>query len=89
MYQVLLNSKTTLPPEALAIVRYHSCYALHRDNGYDHFLKESDRPILEWVKLFNNFDLYTKEDELIDIENVLPYYEIIFGKYFPNGKLFF
>jgi len=87
MYHVLRNG-STLPEEALAIVRYHSCYALHRDHSYDHLLLPKDEHVLSFVRMFNEFDLYTKADEIPSMD-VLSYYEGLFEKFVPGGRLFY
>src|SRR6187402_2115438 len=35
LYQVV---KPYLPNEALAMIRYHSCYAIHREGAYGHLM---------------------------------------------------
>ena len=50
MYQV---AKNYLPDEALAMIRYHSCYAIHREGAYQHLLNERDRALLNWVRAFS------------------------------------
>lgn len=57
---MLLHNKTSLPKEALAIVRYHSCYPMHTHDEYKELLEDGDKELLEWVVRFNKYDLYTK-----------------------------
>ena len=52
--------KEYLPEPALYMLRYHSFYAQHREQAYDHLLDEHDREMFTWVKLFNPYDLYSK-----------------------------
>ena len=75
--------KPYLPAPALAMIRYHSCYPIHREAAYQHLLIESDRPMLEWVKDFNQYDLYTKRDERMDVDGLRPYYEELIAEFFP------
>jgi inositol oxygenase len=75
-----------LPEEALYVIRYHSFYAQHRERAYDHLLNEKDQQMLEWVRRFNPFDLYSKSDERPALAEVRPYYEELVAEYLP-GKL--
>tara|TARA_B100001989_G_C24541613_1_gene467917 strand:+ start:359 stop:2041 length:1683 start_codon:yes stop_codon:yes gene_type:complete len=88
LYQVLINSKTTLPSPALKIIRYHSLYAWHDKNEYNHLENEDDIMIKGWVKLFNTHDLYSKRTSKISKENVYDYYENLSKKYLPYGLCF-
>lgn len=86
MYQMLKFNKSGLPAEAMAMIRYHSCYPWHSGNAYDALMTEEDRPLKEWVLKFNQYDLYTKGDERPDVEALWPYYQSLIDKYCP-GKL--
>ena len=57
LYQIV---KDYLPKPALYMIRYHSFYAQHRENAYDHLMNDEDREYFKWVKLFNPYDLYSK-----------------------------
>ena len=52
--------KEYLPDEALAMIRYHSFYAAHREGAYTHLMNDDDRRLMEWVRPFNPYDLYSK-----------------------------
>ncbi|KAF7937842.1 uncharacterized protein EAE97_007638 [Botrytis byssoidea] len=82
LYQVL-KDQSTLPPEALAMIRYHSFYPWHRENEYSHFENDHDRAMKPWVQDFNQFDLYSKSDSPPDVEKLTPMYEKMLAKYFP------
>jgi len=85
LYQVLTHHpECTLPAEALAIVRYHSFYPWHKNGGDMHLTNEHDERMLEWVKVFNEFDLYSKKDESQDVEGLMPYYKGLIDKYIPG-----
>lgn len=84
MHMVAKMNNTTLPPEALFIIRFHSFYALHRAGAYTHLMNEEDKEMLEWVKIFNKYDLYSKSKVRIDVEAVKPYYQSLIDKYFPS-----
>ena len=46
---------------------------------------EKDLRMLEWVRSFQKFDLYTKDDgKLPDIEQLKPYYLSLIEKYIPG-----
>ncbi|KAK0084345.1 hypothetical protein PV325_007199 [Microctonus aethiopoides] len=83
-YQVLKHNKTTLPDEALAMIRYHSFYPWHASEDYLYFCTEHDMKMLKWIKEFNKHDLYTKSSEMPDIEKLWSYYEKLIDKYIPG-----
>jgi inositol oxygenase len=87
MYQVCVQNGCTLPPEGLAIIRYHSFYALHRDGDYQYLMDDRDHEILHWVRVFNQFDLYSKSSEVVEWDTVKGYYESLIRKYFPVDVL--
>ncbi|KAK7041443.1 hypothetical protein VNI00_009309 [Paramarasmius palmivorus] len=82
LYHVL-KDQSTLPPEALAMIRYHSFYPWHREGAYRHLMNEKDRDILAAVQAFNPYDLYSKSDEPCDPVKLRPYYEGLIAKFFP------
>jgi len=83
LYQVCKLNGSTLPPQALSIIRYHSFYPLHTGNAYQYLLNEEDKKHLFWVKEFQKHDLYSKSEEKPKLEELLPYYQRLFAKYFP------
>lgn len=76
--------KDYLPDEALYMIRYHSFYPWHKENAYHHLTNEKDRRMLEWVRAFNPYDLYTKSHEPVDVDAMKPYYEALIAEFFPN-----
>lgn len=52
LYRVLVNHGTTLPKEALAMIRYHSFYPWHSGGDYFHLCNEKDFEMLPWIKKF-------------------------------------
>lgn len=84
MYQVMKHNNTTLPPQALFVIRYHSFYALHQAGAYKHLLSETDHENLQWLEKFNKFDLYSKSKVRVDTDEVYPYYQSLIDKYFPK-----
>ncbi|XP_010938965.1 probable inositol oxygenase [Elaeis guineensis] len=83
MYMVAKENKTTLPPAALFIIRYHSFYPLHRSGAYKYFINKEDEENLKWLQIFNKYDLYSKSKVRVDAEKVKPYYLSLIEKYFP------
>jgi inositol oxygenase len=80
LYQVV---KDHLPDEALAMIRYHSFYAAHREGVYGHLLNDRDRELLAWVRAFNPYDLYSKAAERPDVARLRPFYEELIAEFFP------
>ena len=85
MYMVC---KDYLPEEALYMIRYHSCYPIHREGAYDYLLNDKDRELLEWVKKFNPYDLYSKGDDKVSVAKLRPYYEDLIREFFPDKVRF-
>lgn len=75
--------KDYLPQEALWMIRYHSCYPVHREGTYTHLLNEGDQELLKWVRAFNPYDLYSKCEIQPNIEELRPYYEDLIAEFFP------
>lgn len=82
LYHVF-KDQSTLPKEALAMIRYHSFYPWHRGNAYSHLTNEKDEESLAAVRAFNPYDLYSKSDEPCDPVKLRPYYEGLIAKFFP------
>jgi inositol oxygenase len=90
MYRMLTANNCSIPKEGLDMIRYHSAYPMHDKGAYRHLLKEEDEGRLEWIRLFNRFDLYTKDGENDirgDIETLWPFYMELLEKYGLGGKL--
>src|SRR5215471_10777484 len=75
--------KDYLPLEALYMIRYHSFYAWHREGEYGWLCNDQDRAMLKWVRAFNRYDLYSKDDARPDLEQLRPFYEDLVQEYFP------
>jgi inositol oxygenase len=76
-------TKDYLPEPAQYMIRYHSCYPIHREGAYDFLLNDHDREMLEWVRKFNPYDLYSKSAAKPDEVALRPYYQGLIAKYFP------
>jgi inositol oxygenase len=76
--------KDRLPAEALYMIRYHSFYAWHREGEYNYLCNEQDRAMLKWVRAFNRYDLYSKDDARPNLKELLPFYEDLVHEFFPE-----
>lgn len=75
--------KDYLPEEGLYMLRFHSFYAQHRENAYEHLMDAHDREMFTWVKLFNPYDLYSKNPNQKCWAELKPYYQELVAKYLP------
>jgi len=80
LYQL---TKNHLPEPALYMIRYHSFYAQHRENAYDHLMSKHDHEMFDWVQKFNPYDLYSKSPVVPQASELRPYYEDLIAKYLP------
>lgn len=76
--------KPYLPDEALYMLRFHSFYACHRHAAYAHLMNDKDVVMLEWVKKFNPYDLYSKAHTKPNIQELKPYYDDLFEEFLPE-----
>lgn len=81
LYHVM---KRFLPEEALAIIRYHSFYPCHRERDYEYLMSEQDRKLFDWVREFNQYDLYSKSHQRPDVASLRPFYEDLVAEYLPD-----
>lgn len=86
LYHVV-KDQSTLPDEALAMIRYHSFYPWHREGAYRELMCQKDWDMLKAVQAFNPYDLYSKSDGVPDAEELKPYYLELINEYFPKGEL--
>ena len=75
--------KDFLPAEGLAMIRYHSCYPVHLEGEYPYLMNESDQRMMEWVRAFNPYDLYSKGHSKPDVAALTPYYKDLIAEFFP------
>jgi len=80
--------KDYIPEPGLYMLRYHSFYAQHRENAYNHLMNEHDHEMFKWVNLFNPYDLYSKNPNQKSWEELKPYYEALLAKYLPVNLKF-
>lgn len=81
LYQVV---KDYLPEEGSYVIRYHSFYPAHHEGAYTYFMNEKDKRLLPYLKLFSRYDLYSKNDEPLDIQSLMPYYKELMQEFFPE-----
>ncbi|KAI5449533.1 hypothetical protein NCC49_004596 [Naganishia albida] len=79
---LVMKEQSSLPKEALSMIRYHSFYPWHRGGAYTQFMAEGDEEQLKAVRAFNPYDLYSKSDEPPKVEDLKPYYQGLIAKYF-------
>ncbi|MEP7258092.1 MAG: inositol oxygenase family protein [Flavitalea sp.] len=80
--------KDYLPEPALYMLRYHSFYAQHKENAYEHLMDDHDHKMFEWVKLFNPYDLYSKNPTPPNWKELKPYYQDLVARYLPVSLKF-
>ena len=69
LYQVLQAHPTnTIPQEGMVMIRYHSFYPWHTGGSYQNLLSEHDEQYKKWIIDFNKYDLYTKSNQIYDLE---------------------
>jgi len=84
-YQVCVQNKCTLPVAGLYVIRFHSFYPWHNKGAYTHLCDEQDNEMLKWVKEFQKFDLYSKDDSnCMNLKELTAYYKGLINKYFPE-----
>ncbi len=76
--------KDYLPEEGLAMIRYHSFYPAHREGEYAHLMTWHDRRMMDWVRRFNPYDLYSKGHVRPDVAALAPYYRDLIAEFFPD-----
>jgi len=89
MYRLLKANKSTLPEEAMYMIKYHSLYTWHRENEYTELESDKDKKYKKYVQEFNQFDLYTKDDEFnIELTDELKiYYTELVKKYIAKDLI--
>lgn len=80
IYQVTRNY---LPEPAQYMLRYHSFYPAHRHGAYTHLMNSHDIEMLDWVRKFNPYDLYSKGRERPNLKEIMPYYQDLVSEFFP------
>ena len=81
IYQMM---KDYIPEQGLYMLRYHSFYAWHKEGAYEYLLDDHDKAMLKWVKLFNPYDLYSKNPTPPNWKELKSYYENLVKKFLPE-----
>jgi len=88
LYRVLKHNGTTIPQAGLDMIRYHSLYVWHTYGQYRNLMNDDDYKKLEYVQLFNKYDLYTKKNvSLDDCVIDYDYYKGLIEKYITLGDI--
>jgi inositol oxygenase len=76
-------TKNYLPEEAQYMIRYHSWYSAHREMDYQFLMSDHDMQMMDWVRKFNPYDLYSKSAVKPDFDQLKPYYDDLISEFFP------
>ncbi|OCK75383.1 DUF706-domain-containing protein [Lepidopterella palustris CBS 459.81] len=82
----IVQGQSSLPDEALAMIRYHSFYPWHKENAYRWMMDAKDEKMLEAVRAFNPYDLYSKSDEIPKVEDLKDYYLELIDEFFGKDR---
>ena len=83
LYSVLKgNSNHKISNKNMDIIRYHSFYPWHTSGEYKQFMNDKDHHTLKNVKEFNDFDLYSKEDDTKITDTIKCYYDNLIDEFF-------
>ncbi len=77
-------TKKYLPEEAQCMIRYHSWYSAHRELDYQFLMSDHDMQMMDWVRKFNPYDLYSKSAVKPDFDTLKPYYDDLISEFFPK-----
>ena len=75
--------KDYLPEEGLAMIRYHSFYAAHREGAYNHLMNDDDRRRMEWVRSVQSLRPLLQGARAARRRGLRPYYEDLIAEFFP------
>ena len=89
---VLKKNNTKLPDEALYLIRYHSFYAWHNPRnsnirGYTYLADEYDWLMLPLLKAFQKADLYSKVEDIPNIDKVKEVFNPLVKKYIGKEEI--
>jgi inositol oxygenase len=54
-------------------VRYHSFYPWHSEGSYEKLTNKKDKQYKDWIKDFNQYDLYSKSNHMYQLEELKDY----------------
>jgi inositol oxygenase len=81
---IYMVTREYLPEPAQYMLRYHSCYPIHKEGAYEYLMDGKDREMFQWVREFNKYDLYSKSHSRPDPDALRPFYEELIAEYFPE-----
>ena len=98
MYMVLKGNedKHKFREMYMDIIRFHSFYPWHTYDEYSYFMEKGDEEIKRNVLKLNDYDLYSKGDDINELclkdengewvirEEIEEYYDNLINKYFPE-----
>jgi len=84
LYRLFKHNKIDIPEQGYYMLRYHSLYPWHKEGSYEWLEDDMDKEMKPWVKLFNKYDLYTKENTKLDEALMRERYDPIVQKYAPG-----
>ncbi|PVI05865.1 inositol oxygenase 1 [Periconia macrospinosa] len=85
LYHVM-KAQSRIPEEGLAMIRYHSFYPWHSGGAYGWMMNEKDERMLEAVRAFNPYDLYSKSDEVPRVEDLKEYYMDVIDEFIGKDR---
>jgi inositol oxygenase len=85
LYHVM-KEQSSIPEEGLAMIRYHSFYPWHKEGAYGWMMDGKDERMLEAVRAFNPYDLYSKSDEVPRVEELKEYYMDVIDEFIGKDK---
>jgi len=86
LYQVLINHPSCkLPEEALYAIRFHSFNFYNRNGDYRYLQSEKDKTMFHWIQELIGCDLYSKNDDKPNIEELKLYYQKLIDEYIPGN----
>lgn len=91
LYLVLLLNQTTLPPEAMAIIRYQKFASLTHSTAYHHLLSPEDTrslPLLAEFQQLSRFRRVAMPDGVLQGDALVKYYSGLIAKYIGEDNLF-
>ncbi|KLJ12632.1 hypothetical protein EMPG_12348 [Blastomyces silverae] len=63
---------------------YGTKYGIYSPGAYMELMDEHDKDMLEAVRAFNPYDLYSKNDDIPNAEELKPYYLELIDEFFPQ-----
>jgi len=84
LYRLLKFNNVNIPEEGFYMIRFHSLYLWHDKNEYDFLEDDKDKKMKSYVKLFNKYDLYTKDNNNKNMNKIKNYYKNLIKKFIPE-----